>query len=153
MSHSTHVGFREPPTCVLRFEPGLDLCAERPPPRSASPRVGVGHCSASFTARPSSFPDGPGRRGPGWQIPCGVGHVRCCTTLSRFGNRVCAFAIASSVNSAAIAEHARGVGHKPDPVPPVRGANGRSRYAVPLRVIPARGQVSENTSESPTKES
>jgi hypothetical protein len=116
MSHSTHVGFREPPTCVLRFEPGLDLCAERPPPRSASPRVGVGHCSASFTARPSSFPDGPGRRGPGWQIPCGVGH-------------------------------------KPDSIPPVRGASGRSRYAVPLRVIPARGQVSENTSESPTKES
>ena len=42
---------------------------------------------------------------------------------------------------------ATGVGHNPHPVPLVRGANGRSRYAVPLRVIPARGQVSENASK------
>jgi hypothetical protein len=46
-----------------------------------------------------------------------------------------------------------GVGNKPDTVAAVRGANGRSWYAVPLRVIPARGQVSENTSESSSKES
>lgn len=48
---------------------------------------------------------------------------------------------------------ATGVGHKPDTVPPVRGANGGSRNAVPLRVIPARGQVSENSPESSSKES
>jgi hypothetical protein len=48
---------------------------------------------------------------------------------------------------------ATGVGHNPDPVAPVRGANGRSRDAVPFRVIPARGQVAENTSESPRTES
>jgi hypothetical protein len=48
---------------------------------------------------------------------------------------------------------ATGVGHKPDPVPPVRGADGASRDAVPFRVIPARGQVAENTSESPRTES
>jgi hypothetical protein len=42
-----------------------------------------------------------------------------------------------------LASSAIGVGHNPDPITPVRGANGCSRYAVPLRVIPARGQVSE----------
>lgn len=42
---------------------------------------------------------------------------------------------------------ATGVGNKPDAVAAVRGAKGRSRKAVPLRVIPARGQVSENTSK------
>src|SRR5690348_493109 len=48
---------------------------------------------------------------------------------------------------------ASGVGNKPDPVASVRGAKGRSRYAVPLRVIPARGQVSENSAKPPSKES
>jgi hypothetical protein len=41
---------------------------------------------------------------------------------------------------------ATGVGHNPDPITPVRGANGCSGYAVPLRVIPARGQVPEYAS-------
>src|SRR5690606_41646964 len=40
-----------------------------------------------------------------------------------------------------------GVGNNPDAVSLVRGANGASRYAVPFRVIPALGQVSENSSE------
>jgi hypothetical protein len=35
----------------------------------------------------------------------------------------------------------------------VRGANGGSGYAVPLRVIPARGQVTDDSLESPNKES
>jgi hypothetical protein len=48
---------------------------------------------------------------------------------------------------------ATGVGHNPDPVPLVRGANGRSRNAVPLRVIPDRGQASEYAVESSSKES
>ncbi len=42
---------------------------------------------------------------------------------------------------------ALGVGQNEDAVPLVRGANGGSWYAVPLRVIPALGQVSENSSE------
>src|SRR4051812_8917921 len=46
-----------------------------------------------------------------------------------------------------------GVGHDPDPVPPVRSANGCSRYAVPFRVIPDRGQVPENSLHSSSKES
>jgi hypothetical protein len=37
-----------------------------------------------------------------------------------------------------------GVGHNPDPVASVRRANGASWYAVPLRIIPERGQGSEN---------
>jgi len=32
------------------------------------------------------------------------------------------------------------------------GAKGGSRYAVPDRIVPERGQVSENSSEAPTKE-
>jgi hypothetical protein len=47
---------------------------------------------------------------------------------------------------------ASGVGNNPEPVPPVRGANGGSGYAVPPRIIPERGQVSENVSKSSTKE-
>jgi hypothetical protein len=46
-----------------------------------------------------------------------------------------------------------GVRNKPEPVPPVRGAEGGSRYAVPLRVIPARGQVPDNSAKSSSKES
>jgi hypothetical protein len=37
-----------------------------------------------------------------------------------------------------------GVGHNPDPVASVRRANGASWYAVPFRIIPERGQGSEN---------
>jgi hypothetical protein len=36
------------------------------------------------------------------------------------------------------------VGHEPDPIPIVRGANGGSRNTMPLRIVPERGQVSEN---------
>jgi hypothetical protein len=47
---------------------------------------------------------------------------------------------------------ASGVGNNPEPVAPVRGANGGSGYAVPPRIVPERGQVSENVSKSSTKE-
>jgi hypothetical protein len=42
---------------------------------------------------------------------------------------------------------ALGVGNDEDPVTPVRGADGESGYAVPLSIVPARGQVPENVSE------
>jgi hypothetical protein len=48
---------------------------------------------------------------------------------------------------------ATGVGNEPNPISPVRGAKGTSRYAVPLRVIPERGQVSKHSPESSSKES
>ena len=39
------------------------------------------------------------------------------------------------------------MGNNPDAVSLVRGADGASWYAVPFRVIPALGQVAENSSE------
>ena len=41
-----------------------------------------------------------------------------------------------------------GVGHKPDAVAAVRGADGARWYAIPFRVIPERGQVPKNGSET-----
>ena len=38
-----------------------------------------------------------------------------------------------------------------DPVPDVRRTNGCRRYAVPLRIVPALGQVSEYSSEPPVR--
>jgi hypothetical protein len=85
---------------------------------------------------------------PSLRFAVGVGHLKCPdgdgfprTTWSR------------SPLPPRSAIVAAGVGNKPDPVPPVRGTNGASRNAVPLRVIPARGQVSENSPESSSKES
>lgn len=43
---------------------------------------------------------------------------------------------------------ATGVGHNPDPVPLVRGADGGSWNTVPLRVIPERGKVLKHVPES-----
>jgi hypothetical protein len=45
-----------------------------------------------------------------------------------------------------------GVGNNPEPVPQVRGANVGSAYAVPFRIIPERGQVSENSLNPPSKQ-
>jgi len=47
---------------------------------------------------------------------------------------------------------ASGVGNNPDAVSLVRGANGGRRYAIPLRVIPALGQVPENEAHPSTKQ-
>jgi len=47
---------------------------------------------------------------------------------------------------------ASGVGNNPDAVASVRGANGRRWNAIPLRIVPERGQVSENNSKSASKE-
>jgi hypothetical protein len=44
-----------------------------------------------------------------------------------------------------------GVGHNEDAVAEVRGADMGRRYAIPFRIEPERGQVSENGSESERK--
>jgi hypothetical protein len=44
------------------------------------------------------------------------------------------------------------VGNNPDAVATVRGANGGSRYAMPLRIKPERGQVAENSVKPPKSE-
>jgi hypothetical protein len=80
---------------------------------------------------------------------CGVGHSARATSRSKFGNL--AFAV-FSVKFAAIALQLRGVGHNPDSVPAVRCANVGSWYAVPLRIIPERGQGSENVCKPSTKQ-
>jgi hypothetical protein len=45
------------------------------------------------------------------------------------------------------------VGNNPDSVASVRRTNGGSWYAMPFRIKPERGQVSENTLNSPSKQS
>jgi hypothetical protein len=47
---------------------------------------------------------------------------------------------------------ASGVGNNPDAVSSVRCTNGTRRYAMPFRIIPDRGQVSENGSQPSTKQ-
>src|SRR5574343_985646 len=85
-------------------------------------------------------------------LAVGVGHIRAATAQpSLFGFfrpsplQVSAISFATFV--------AFGVGHDPDSVAAVRGTNGRSRYAMPFRIKPERGQVSENSAKSPSKQS
>ena len=47
------------------------------------------------------------------------------------------------VNLQAIPKLALGVGHNPDPIPPVRGANGACGYTMPLRIVPERSERPE----------
>lgn len=47
---------------------------------------------------------------------------------------------------------AAGVGNNPDSVASMRGANMGSGYAMPLRVIPERGQLSENSAQPSSQE-
>lgn len=47
---------------------------------------------------------------------------------------------------------ADGVGHNPNSVASVRGTNGGSWYAMPFRIKPERGQVSENRVNPSTKQ-
>lgn len=47
---------------------------------------------------------------------------------------------------------ATGVAHNPDTVASVASANGGRWYAVPLRIVPERGQISENSAKPPTKQ-
>jgi len=137
MSHATHWGFSGPPfgaTC---------LCSSPPdPPWLRGALVGVlydsltasGNCPRPIRPSPLSFQS----------RALGVGHrsSRNHEPASRL-----------RIDGASWFALAVGVCNKPEPVASVRGANGRSRDAVPLRVIPARGQVSENTLKPPSKES
>jgi len=88
-------------------------------------------------------------------IASGVGHIRAST---RVANELFSPLRAASFNAAPIVMRATlplltGVGHDPYSVAAVRGTNGGSRYAMPFRIKPERGQVSENSSKSPPKQS
>ena len=152
MSHSTHAGFNVPPICSESGRLFLACVASLAFPDFQSRAVGVAKRLLGEV-----FPLTTWIRSP---LPprsamdaVGVGHIRMATTVSKFGKRYGAFATASGVIFAAIAEHDRGVGDDPNPVPAVRGANVGSRYAMPLRIIPERGQVSENVCKPPPKQS
>ena len=139
---------------------------------------GVGQF-ATAVARPSpDFGDSPARLL--FPFTVGVGHIVAVTTSfngrelrcnvvsdalperQSLAEGVGQFATTSSRRALAsgrpgfpyaIASLALGVGNDPHPVPAVRRTNGGSRYAVPFRVIPDLGKVSENTVKAPSKQS
>jgi hypothetical protein len=130
MSHSTHVGFNAPevvdgPTAL----PSRPFTGTVPfaieSPVSLSRLVGVGHKAAVLSR---------------WCV-CGI--------VSPAAQRAAISGLPDLPASSTV-----GVGHDPDPVPPVRGADGACRNAVPFRVIPERGQSSEDSphASSPSQE-
>jgi hypothetical protein len=74
----------------------------------------------------------------------GVGHF----TARLSGVPPCAYGTVRELVSLAT-----GVGHKPKPVALMRGADIGSSQHCPPAVIPERGQVTEDNSESPSKQS
>jgi hypothetical protein len=114
---------------------------------------GIAKCAESVhsVGNPISHSTHVGFSAPVERAGAPLGHILRPTTVSRFGKRA-SFHTDSGVIVAAIALQLRGVGHDKDAVTAVRGADGGSRYAVPLRVIPARGQVGDDISESGRKE-
>jgi hypothetical protein len=144
MSHSTHRGFKVPspelrtsgwlPSIFCIFEPGR--------PAASSFAVGVGHI---FTATARGIP------------PCaygferfdalsavGAGQSLAIIDKSMFRPRFSSRSEPSAVRLPFSPSDALGVGNNPNPVASVRGTNGESWYAMPVRIIPERGQVSEN---------
>src|SRR5262245_33396770 len=151
MSHSTHVGFNCP---RIAFCP----CDWRPLHRFA---VGVGH-SRRLLVRPERTIANRSPRPPrSPSVARGVGHMPRSTALTITVSEVIVFRgppgilafIARCASGVFPSSWATGVGHNPDSVPLVRGADGGSRYAVPVRVIPERGQLAEYVSKPPSKES
>jgi hypothetical protein len=143
MSHSTHVGFKLPPICSLNGRALRSIVAALALPLLQSRAVGVAKRRTASTSCTCL---------PGLGVPLlprasaaiGVGHL--------------ATAVASPSPLLALSParlsfpHTVGVGHKPEPVALVRRANvGRSQHSPPA-VIPERGQVTEDSSESPSKQ-
>jgi len=127
MSHSTHVGFSAPPTAAFR---GIEFREDwdGPPLFAASCVVGVGHIPELAMSR---------------KPICLLTPRAACLSISLFN---------ASADLPLWLSHAPGVGKNPDTITSVASANGGSRYAMPLRIIPERGQVSENVSKPPTKQ-
>lgn len=87
--------------------------------------------------------------------PVGVGHKFWRAMVSKDGLPRVAYSFRPSPGHPLLLvplELADGVGNDPDSVPLVRRTNVGSRYAMPLRVIPDRGQVSEDGAESAAPE-
>ena len=128
MSHSTHAGFRAPPTAAFSGRLLRSIC-DGGPLLEASCVVGVGH---QRTASPKLLPK------PLPLMPRALCRARRASMVAK--------SVVSPVSITA------GVGHDPEAVALVRRTNGGSGYAVPLSIVPERGQVPENDTEaSPEK--
>lgn len=156
--HSTKRGFSRP-------LPGLDRGERTGEGSEQSPVAAWGELApSSFIPPPRAIGDGL-RRGLSQSVAHGVGIIR-----PNFGapprpvppspraqsvrlTPGCALLVAVFLEPAPNASVATGVGsNDPDSVAPMRRTNGGSRYAVPLRVIPERGQIAEYVSMPSTKQ-
>jgi hypothetical protein len=166
ISHSTHVG-SVPSFQALAFGVGhfVTAVAKPSPLVGLAPlrlwlpfTVGVGHTCTAVSRRWFGSPASISfALGPFAIDALGVGHfvtksISVSPAWIPVGGGLFRFAVElrACFESPAVGV---GVRNKPEPVPPVRGAEGGSRYAVPLRVIPARGQVPDNSAKSSSKES
>lgn len=151
MSHSTHVGFRAPDVSETIMESinCFPLAARRW-------IAGIPRLPLSL----SSVADGVGQS---LKWPLGLGLP--LTTWIRSPRPPLSPIVAVGVGSkklrgerpadlkaTAFVLLASGVGNNPEAVSAVRGANGGSRNAVPLRIEPDLGKVSENTVQPSTKQ-
>jgi hypothetical protein len=142
ISHSTHVGFKGPST-VMDNSIDFPISARRwmagvvgPPLSRLSAAHGVGKnrtaAGSPFLGSFAIFPRFCASFAPG----VGQGFMKSRGDLPP--DRIALdFVLLAS-----------GAGNNPDPIAPMRGANGGSRDAMPLRIVPERGQVPENGSES-----
>jgi hypothetical protein len=144
MSHSTHVGFNAPLMYVPFFI--ADLRAFEPRALSsalAAPgvgNIGPGHLPLLAIAGSGGTAVAPGDGD--WLDPYSVAVGYITRALSGSELRRCCAGPPLFAASWVV-----GVGHDEDPVAEVRGTDGGSRDAVPFRVVPELGQISENSSE------
>ena len=145
MSHSTHVGFNAP------ISRDSDECCVEDSRFFQSVALGVGSIFAApvRVIRRSRLPLLSRCQSPDSRAR-GVGNS--FTARASVG-RTAAFGDWLLFVLPPRASTATGVGHDEDPVPNMRRTNGGSRYAVPFRIVPERGQVAENTVKSSIKES
>jgi hypothetical protein len=158
MSHSTHGGFSDPPTCSdsgLELRSNVSRLAFRGvtrPPCDPSVETGVGHkFRCAFHLRIDgaimlAFAVGVGRRTAiANGVPAPLPLMPFAFSLSRLASK-------DAGSSVKFITAASGVGHDPDAVSPVRGADGGSWDTVPDRIIPERGKVSANGCHPETKQ-
>ncbi len=165
MSHSTHVGFSCPPGLATSFKFGechSPLCFIRArredglSPVRQSRAAGVGHnVTASVNVLPLWIPVGGmlcllavELRADLLSPTVGVGQRFLRAIVSSEGRTLPT--LPAPPPRFVPQGPATGVGNDEYPITSVRGTNCESRYAVPFRIIPARGQVSEYVSKEPS---
>lgn len=151
MSHSTQSGFNCPPSAAITAWSSLSFDRSAPFFRVSDAGddplciddVGVGHF---FAAAGNPFLGFSRSKLPLFcaSFARGVGQI---------GFRKSRGERPAERSAIAFVLLASGVGNNPDPVSPVRGTNGARRYAMPFRIIPDRGQVSEYRVQPSTKQS